>query len=70
MPLDTRVVGEATEAITHEVDARWIMAYAAGLGDFNSLLSGYHRGAACGAPGVSRLPRVARRSRQPETARV
>ena len=36
MPLDTRVVGRATEAITHEVDARWIMAYAAGLGDFNA----------------------------------
>jgi len=36
MPLDTRVVSQATEAITHEVDARWIMAYAAGLGDFNT----------------------------------
>ena len=36
MPLDTRVVGRATETITHEVDARWIMAYAAGLGDFNA----------------------------------
>lgn len=36
MPLDTRVVGKATESITHEVDARWIMAYAAGLGDFNA----------------------------------
>ncbi len=36
MPLNTRIVGKVTEAITHEVDARWIMAYAAGLGDFNN----------------------------------
>ena len=35
MPLDSRMVGESTRAFTHEVDARWIMAYAAGLGDLN-----------------------------------
>ncbi len=35
MPLDTKMVGQSTAGITHEVDARWTMAYAAGLGDFN-----------------------------------
>lgn len=35
MPLDTRMVGESTQAFSHDVDARWIMAYAAGLGDLN-----------------------------------
>ena len=32
MPLDTAMVGASTAPITHAVDARWIMAYAAGLG--------------------------------------
>ena len=35
MPLSTAIVGEATEPFSHHVDARWIMAYAAGLGDLN-----------------------------------
>ena len=35
MPLDTAMVGASTEAITHDVDARWIMAYAAGIDDRN-----------------------------------
>jgi acyl dehydratase len=35
MPLDTAMVGASTEALTHDVDARWIMAYAAGLADQN-----------------------------------
>jgi len=35
MPLDTEVVGCTTEPISHPVDARWIMSYAAGLGDTN-----------------------------------
>ncbi len=35
MPLSTRMVGERTDAITHTVDNRWLMAYAAGLGDLN-----------------------------------
>ena len=35
MPLHTDVVGKTTEPISHTVDARWIMAYAAGIGDFN-----------------------------------
>ena len=35
MPMSTVMVGESTTATTHDVDARWIMAYAAGLGDLN-----------------------------------
>ena len=35
MPLDTRVVGQKTRAFEHHVDARWIMAYAAGIQDTN-----------------------------------
>lgn len=35
MPLDCRMIGKSTDVITHTVDARWIMAYAAGLGDLN-----------------------------------
>lgn len=35
MPLCTSIVGQKTVAHTHSVDARWIMAYAAGLGDLN-----------------------------------
>ena len=33
MPLSSRLVGQKSKAFTHDVDARWIMAYAAGLGD-------------------------------------
>lgn len=35
MPLDCRMIGASTDAVTHTVDARWIMAHAAGLGDLN-----------------------------------
>ena len=35
MPLHTRLVGQTTDAISQEVDARWIMAYAAGIDDLN-----------------------------------
>ncbi len=35
MPLSTRMVGARTEAITHSVDDRWLMAYAAGIDDLN-----------------------------------
>jgi acyl dehydratase len=35
VPLDTAMVGASTAPITHDVDARWIMAYAAGLRDTN-----------------------------------
>jgi acyl dehydratase len=38
MPLSTAIVGQSTTPITHDVDARWIMAYAAGLGDLNPLM--------------------------------
>jgi acyl dehydratase len=33
MPLSSATVGTAGEPIAHEIDARWMMAYAAGLGD-------------------------------------
>src|SRR5438105_2372247 len=33
MPLDSSIVGEATEYREAEIDARWTMAYAAALGD-------------------------------------
>ncbi len=33
MPLNSNIVGQVTDAFQHEVDARWTMAYAAGLGD-------------------------------------
>ena len=33
MPLNSEVVGHTTRRFRHEVDARWLMAYAAALGD-------------------------------------
>ncbi len=35
MPLSSVTVGQSTVAFEHAVDARWIMAYAAGLSDLN-----------------------------------
>lgn len=35
MPINTQSVGACTGSLTHDVDARWLMAYAAGLGDLN-----------------------------------
>ena len=35
MPLSTTMVGASTKPLTHDVDARWIMSYAAGLDDRN-----------------------------------
>lgn len=35
MPLNTRMLGEQTPPVRHEVDARWLMAYAAGIDDLN-----------------------------------
>ena len=35
MPLSTSIVGDRISPLTHSVDARWLMAYAAGLGDGN-----------------------------------
>jgi len=37
MPLNTKMVGASTSALLHDVDARWLMAYAASLGDLNPL---------------------------------
>jgi acyl dehydratase len=36
MPISTTSVGRSTEALRHEVDARWLMAYAAAIGDLNA----------------------------------
>ena len=36
MPIDYQAIGRSTEFIEHQVDARWLMAYAAGLRDFNA----------------------------------
>ncbi len=33
MPLSATLIGQSTAPVEHEVDARWLMAYAAGLGD-------------------------------------
>ncbi|HKV54321.1 MAG TPA: MaoC family dehydratase N-terminal domain-containing protein, partial [Candidatus Binataceae bacterium] len=33
MPLDASLVGTRTEFVTSQVDARWTMAFAAGIGD-------------------------------------
>ncbi len=33
MPLASNIVGAALDPVVHEVDARWTMAYAAGIGD-------------------------------------
>ncbi len=44
MPIDAAVIGASTQAFTQDVDARWLMAYAAGVGDVNPLYfdtSGY-----------------------------
>jgi acyl dehydratase len=35
MPLTTEMIGAQAPSITHNVDARWIMAYAAAISDFN-----------------------------------
>ena len=35
MPLNTDIVGQTISPLEHQVDARWLMAYAASLGDFN-----------------------------------
>jgi acyl dehydratase len=35
VPLNTTMLGEQTPPFVHEVDARWLMAYAAGINDLN-----------------------------------
>lgn len=42
MPLSPQLVGQITPAQTHNVDARWIMAYAAALNDFNPRMFDTH----------------------------
>ncbi len=37
MPVHSGTAGATTPTLTHDVDARWLMAYAASLGDFNPL---------------------------------
>jgi acyl dehydratase len=36
MPLNAEIVGHQTKPFEHRADARWLMAYAAGLGDYSS----------------------------------
>lgn len=36
MPLSTDIIGMQTQTVEHQVDARWLMAYAASLGDLNT----------------------------------
>ncbi len=50
MPLDTRMVGESTGSFTQDVDARWIMAYAAGLGDLAPGYMDTQKGTVCAHP--------------------
>ena len=39
MPLNTQIVGQRMLEFTHEIDARWTMAYAAGLrGRFSAMV--------------------------------
>ncbi len=37
MPLHTRLIGQSTQARVHLADARWTMAYAAGISDHNPM---------------------------------
>jgi len=37
MPLRSEMVGQSTAPTTVDIDARWIMAYSAGIGDNNQL---------------------------------
>ena len=50
MPLDSRMVGRTTADIVHDVDARWIMAYAAGIGDLNPRYMDTAAGEVCAHP--------------------
>ena len=40
MPLSTETIGTQTQTVEHQVDARWLMAYAASLGDLNGCGAG------------------------------
>ena len=50
MPLNTASVGRSTDFIEHEVDARWLMAYAASLSDLNPNYMDTAAGTVCAHP--------------------
>jgi len=50
MPLNTRMFGEKTPSIRHQVDARWLMAYAAGIDDLNPRYMDTTQGPVIGHP--------------------
>ena len=50
MPLNAACVGRSTDYIEHEVDARWLMAYAASLGDCNPKYMDTAAGTVCAHP--------------------
>ncbi len=50
MPLNSKLVGQQTKSFTHDVDARWIMAYAAGLGDTQATYLDTHAGTVVAHP--------------------
>lgn len=47
MPLPTRLVGNTSTPVEHVVDARWLMAYAAGLGDVDACYQDTNANIAC-----------------------
>ena len=50
MPLNTSNVGQSTDFIEHTADDRWIMAYAAALGDLNPAYMDTTEGTICAHP--------------------
>ena len=50
MPINTAIVGKQTIAIEHAVDARWLMAYAAGIEDCNPRYMDTSAGSVIGHP--------------------
>lgn len=50
MPLDTSMIGEHTREFVHNVDSRWLMAYAAGLADHNPRYLDTSAHTVCGHP--------------------
>ena len=50
MPLNTANIGRATDYFEHDVDARWLMAYAASLNDLNPKYMDTTAGPVCAHP--------------------
>lgn len=50
MPLNMTMLGEQTQPFVHDVDARWLMAYAAGINDLNPRYMDTSRFAVLGHP--------------------